>query len=644
MIGRPRGAAAITALALIVVGGCEETVRVELDIASNPTGCGLDPATVQLQIDALAEEGIYPPVLLSTTDGPQTLTEFPADTRQLALAALDANSAVIAHGKTAAFRVEDRPGSVPVTLLPVGGLCATGPLAVPRRRPIVAAVGAGALVIGGFTIVEGVFAPVRDVEYFDPLTNTFRDLAVPETLSGFAGGSVATLTDGRLVVIGGDQPYYLVYDPVAEAFAPAAVVFEERAHAAVVGVDDHRVLIAGGCANVDDDGRCTGIGLASVKLLDVDTGVSTSLTNLSHPRHGGTAVLERAADGTTIAVIGGGVDDTGAAATDVERVPLIAGRAIEITTGVTGGLAVALPTGGLFTALAPAGLPASAAASIAVPGLATARAIPDAPRARRDAVLVALEDGTALAVGGVDGTPPDEDPAPLLVYRPTQGWASLGQTPAEPLVEHGAARLADGSVLVVGGRTAGDAASGAAFRYRPPLLGPFAAQARVTPSSDTEEQLVPFDPDAVERTDGNVVLVGAAGLDNYALIAGPLVLTGALDALIGVDGGGVALYAQATAPGTYLRAVLVPGQPARLEQWTGGARDTLCTAGGAVPPLGAGIAIALEIDGDRVRVTRGTGAPDLDCRLDDPGVAGLWGIGVIGDGARVAVSTIGVSR
>lgn len=636
----------------MIVAGCgEDIARIELVIVPNGTDdCGLFAGTT-LQITALAETGVYPSVVLSTTDEPTELADFPPDTRQLTLEVRDSNAMLRTHGKTAPFLVEARPAQVPISLYPVGGTCTVGPLAAPRRRPTVTALSdGGALVIGGYTVEGSTVVPVETIEYFDPLRNAFEIIPPrSDEVKRFVGGSIATLTDGRVVLTGGDSSYYVVWDPAQKDDPEThgfdrAGVFEARALAQVAAVDDHRVVIAGGCTDLrtDGSGLCDG-ALASVKLLDVDTGVSDPLTNLSGPRAGGIAVVQHVGGIPTV-VVAGGVDATGAPVTTVDRIRLDGLFPIESTDGAPG-LAAELDTGGVLTALGPPGALPASTASITVPGVLAPRPIAAAVRSRRDAVLVALEDGSVIAVGGVDDLP-GSPAGQLMRYSATRdAWDIVGGVPDPAWLDHAATRLADGSILIVGGRDATDTALATARRYRPALLGPFAATAAVTPAIDVDSQLIPFDPMHVDRTAGTFALTATTQLDGYALIGGPRLASGTLSALITANAvGGVGLLARVTAPGNFIRGVLIQGQPARVERWVDGVVTTLCTGSSTVPTLATAM-VEMTVEADRLVLRRAGLDPDVECGLESAAVVpGQWGIAAVDAGARVEVTTISVER
>ncbi|MCE9579625.1 MAG: hypothetical protein K8W52_41275, partial [Deltaproteobacteria bacterium] len=258
--------------------------------------------------------------------------------------------------------------------------------------------------------------------------------------------------------------------------------------------------------------------------------------------------------------------------------------------------------------------------------------------ARADAALVALEDGGAIALG--DGAPARYVPA-RASWRalPIAGDAPVG------LTGHGAVRLDDGSVLVVGGHDAGGAAQAGAWIFRPPLVGPFAGAATATPSvADTDAPLDPLDPSAVSIDGNGWRLAGrGAGLGSWVVITGPTFADGVLEATLRPTGGFAAI-AGFTAPDRFDAAILVPGQPARVERHRDGAVTTVCT--GAIvelfpsDPTGP-IAITLARAAKTFTVTV-SARPVLTCDLPD-GERGAFGLGPIGP-ATLGVAIASVRR
>ena len=647
----------------MVLAACgPDAAEIELVIVPHKDGCGqVDPTSIT--ITGLGESGAVSRSL-SPDEGRVRITDFPSDLRQLALEVTGAAGDAI--GKTAPFTVATAPDRLPVAIARLEETCAVGNLVHARKRPVVAAAGAGALVVGGFDMAD---VEVHAAEYFDPLAGGFVELVTPTSMS-FGGAATAPLPDGRVFVLGG-LPFggYVVFDPTQTppAFQTPGAFAPPRAYAQVVALDDHTVLIAGGCGALAAGGTACDSGMAQrgVTILDLDTGNTMDRPSLQLARAGGVASLQHSALGEAIVALAGGVGDDGMALADVERISLGLTPGTLDTTENAPGLATVLDSGAILTAFAPAGEPASNAAAIVVPGRSDAAMIPSPGPARGGAVMVALEDGTAIAIGGVIATAlPPPDPAfavaaPIL-YRPMQGWRAAGAAlpTGDALLQHAAARLADGSVLVVGGVemdtdgvTPTSVSINAAYRYRPSLLGPFEPGAAVTPSTNESDrvQLTPFDADNITRPDGDLVVRSVTGLGNWVLVSGPRFSDGRLDVAVAVldQGGGFGLIARAASPDDRIDVVLVPQVRPTVTRLVAGAVTPLCEGDDVFPTVTgtAALSISMSIEGRTLRVTSGGDPVIAECDLgDDAGADGLWGVSAVGGNTSIRIDTVLVER
>src|SRR5262249_48083068 len=135
-------------------------------------------------------------------------------------------------------------------------------------------------------------------------------------------------------------------------------------------------------------------------------------------------------------------------------------------------------------------------ASVLAPDVAAARLIASAPPLQ-GVRLIGLEDGRVVGFGGHPmGFVVTYDPTPD--QWTTQKPASTDQTGM--LTAPSLVRLADGSVLVVGG-----AVSARAWLYRPSLIGPASGSVIAVPVSDTSRgALIAPDPASVMRVAGQL--------------------------------------------------------------------------------------------------------------------------------------------
>jgi hypothetical protein len=165
-------------------------------------------------------------------------------------------------------------------------------------------------------------------------------------------------------------------------------------------------------------------------------------------------------------------------------------------SGAFAGAAAPLAAGGVLVGFAPAGSPPDGAAVVlADAGGATARA---GLVGRAGATLTSLEDGAILVFGGVDasaGDPPEGE-----LYRPHLGrFEALFARPDQRRYEHAAVLLDDGSVLILGGRGAGDAPLADAWIYRHDLIGPRDdVRAQVFNGPELASLIIPGDPALAE--------------------------------------------------------------------------------------------------------------------------------------------------
>lgn len=644
MIGR-LGAAVAYGAACVVAFGCGEDVQhVQLVIAPRIGDCGHVPNANEVALTALTESGNTQ--LNRFGPGEPIITDhWPGDTRQVELeVSVGATRSV---GKTAPFDFDTVGASIPITLIAPDQMCPMGDLLQARRRPQVIAVGDGALVVGGahFDMDSGQLLPATEIEYFDPVQNAFTMQRTPLGAStGMRGGALVRLTDGRIVFVASASTQIAIYNEAQARFPEFKNgLLEPQGLAAVVPIDDHRIAVAGGCAALDatTDYRCAlGQTVATVEIIDVDDPSEGDVLapSLSVARANAVATLQYR-DGAPVIVVSGGVDDTGTAVDTVDVIPL-AGVGDQIP-GSAGGAAVALDAGSTLTAFAPPGTPASQAASVAVVGAPSMRPIAAAPT-RRDTVLVPLEDGSVLAIGGRDA---GDLPAAPALYEPLLGWSELTDGPMPDLIDHAAARLADGTVLIVGGVDASGTDSAAAWRFRPSLVGPFTDVAALTfPNVDPEVQLTALDPSLVDRAGGNYTLTAEGAIENLAVMSGLRTDHAALTVDLDVAAGAVALVADATGPGDRIEVVLEPGADARVDRISGGVRSAIATCAGGHLPAAISGSITLTIDAGRLELRRAGASADITgCEVGDGGV-GLWGLAAVGDGARITVHAIDVAR
>ncbi len=625
MVVSPPARAGLALAALAACGGDAPGVRLA-PVGDGP--CGRPTDARSLLVTPLGDfRAERRPIAL---DAPVALADLPASTRQLAVEVIGEGGQVLAQGKTVPFDFAALADgdTLGVAMGPPDDACPAGTMATSRDRPLVAPVGGGVLVAGGYAPT-----PLATAEWFDPATDTFRNVALPAGFGGvrgLAGAALVPLADGTVALVGGPSPGFAIYDP-EDGFRPAVLVSQVRAHAAAVAIDDHRVLLLGGCGSLRDDGTCeAGSARADSRILHVGgatPGVIEDGPLLVAERVDSQVFLEREPDGRRTVVLVGGVDGAGAPQTSAERIDLESG-AVTILPGA-GGAAARNDAGTIITAFGADGTAPRGETAALVPGVDVIRALPTlAPRA--GAVLATQEDGLVLALGG----------GPALRFLPAASSWSVVDAAALPVFGggHAVLRLDDGSLFVVGGRVAGTAQA-AAWRFRPRLVGRFTGSLTVVPGDDeSDPPLSPLDPSLV--TVAPVWRLRGAGADpSHAVVGGPQGGTLRVDLGARVPSEGIAVVLGQVGPADFHQIVLIPGVEASLERRVAGAATTLCR-GQAVPAAGP-TSITLDLRGGEARVAM-NGQVLLTCDVDGL-PAGRVGVGALGSG-EVDVLTIAVTR
>lgn len=641
----------ITALAC---AACQPAAHVSLV----PQYGECDPPAIVNTIQVIAYAGGGEHIETLARDETLAIDTFPSDTLQIGVNLLGAGGQVTFAGKSAplAFNQLDDGAQISVFMGPVRGFCAVGPMADNRVQPLVAPAGDGALIVGGFAPRPdgSPGAPLSTVEFYDPSTSTFAAVTIPEALvdaQGFAGATLTSLADGRVVLLGGPQRAFTVFDPVARAFTGAPALIDAHLFHAAVAIAADDVLVVGGCSSRDANDQCVPrrqiVTYTPGQLGDPDAAFPVMNTTRQAPQ---LFDLGEQADGQVRYLV------TGGGSPGADR--FAAGDAT--TTVIDGGSeqAAQLDGGAVLTAFVTDARTAvvTGTAAVYAPDAAPARTVATVQPAMTGARMIGLEDGRAAAFGTVGASPG------VAIYDPTRDTWDLETTfaaGAPPgLVAPSLVRLADGSVLVLGGTQ-----DHTAWRFRPSLIGPASGAITSIPGQTGDPAiLTPVDPSTVRR-----VAVPDAPHDDWhlrlpagtadepahpalarALVGGPRMASGSVSAVVTVNHGGAALIAEQAAPGRAIVAMFTPGQPARVVQLAGGSARTLCE-GDPVPSLAAGSTIALAIRGRTATLTVDRGSVG-QCTL--PATApGAWGVAAIGpdpkpdgDDADVTVGSVTVAR
>ena len=282
-----------------------------------------------------------------------------------------------------------------------GTVVAVSPMGLPRAGHAAVLLGDGrVLVVGGTTTVateEGTAeAASNSIEIFDPLANAWAPAGA--LMAPRAKASAFRIEGGRVAIAGGDGSIE-IFDPTGGEPSTAITLGAVREGAAIAALRDGRIVVAGGSIG--------GVAQASADIVDTKTGVVATVP-LTGPRTGATATAT--VDGRVL--IAGGSDGANVLTTT---------EILDETGNASSG-----------------------------PALTVARADHQA--------YLLPNNGGVLLVGGSAGASPE-------VVIPWTG--AVVETPAvgEPRTKTAGGGVADGALAVAGGSTAGGAMSAALDYY-----------------------------------------------------------------------------------------------------------------------------------------------------------------------------------
>ncbi len=321
------------------------------------------------------------------------------------------------------------------------------------------------LVVGG---EDTDYAMLASVEIFDPSTNTFQDAA---PLPAPRDHHTATLLQsGEVLVTGGGQgseisvptgdktlASALLYDPKKNEWREVGSMSSSRAGHRAALLDDGRVLVVGGgavvgysCAQIHPN--CTiATSLGSAEIYDPATGTWSPTGSLSQPRLAFSLNLTPAG----VVASGGAAENHGLESVEIfdpaanawHPGPKLNGQRLYHSAALLGERLVV--AGGKIANVAPI-----TSVDVLDPSASKWTAGASLDEARTGASFVALQSGNGLIVAGNDQIGKVPFIAQASIYDPTNdAWTAI-----EPLQQgrysQGSVLLADGSVLVIGGRTA----------------------------------------------------------------------------------------------------------------------------------------------------------------------------------------------
>ncbi len=315
------------------------------------------------------------------------------------------------------------------------------------------------LVIGGHVIGDGGDPDSRyidEVEIYDPVNDRWRATTpLPEVLEGI--GQVVVLADQRVMVVGettrnATRTRVDLYDPVSESWSQTGSLVVARDSAVPTRLGDGRVLAAGGI-----DYYAAGRPVhASAEVYDPATETWSLVGTMSTPRIGHRAAS--LSDGSVLVVGGTDVEDSEHHLAVLERFD-----PTTLSFHESGELHVARSQHAVATLLDGRVLVAGGAvgsyghntalrsAELYDPASETIVEVADMLEPRTFPTLLPLTDGRALAVGGVVREDGNRALASAEVFDPKTGvWSPAGCMHVARWT-HRTVRLADDSILVIGG-------------------------------------------------------------------------------------------------------------------------------------------------------------------------------------------------
>ena len=347
-----------------------------------------------------------------------------------------------------------------------------GSLLVPRSANTLSMLPDGRVLVAGGWTADG---PTARAEIYDPATGT--STATGSMTTARAYHAAVTLADGRIVVVGGSGSgsgdptvgTVEIFDPASDTFRVAGRLVSERSNVSAVGLDDGRVLVAGG---TNQDGSPQ-----TVEVFDPASGKSEVVGRLAaapDPGASGSVTATLLLDGSVLVAGGSGV------------------KAEQFDPTLTAEVARPRPD------------PVEPVGFVALGGQGALRTNSTATR---------LADGRVLIAGGTEaGTGPAL--ASAEIFDPTTGSTSGTGWMSVPRSGHVATLLGDGRVLVVGGLSgADDKASWPSAEIYDPKAGTFSPAGMMTVARTSARishvaRTIEGSPSAISLPDGRAIIVG----------------------------------------------------------------------------------------------------------------------------------------
>jgi len=305
------------------------------------------------------------------------------------------------------------------------------------------------LIVSGHYLETG---PIKSAELFDPATKRWSWTG--SLTNARQGGGGGLLHDGRVLV--GDafgEPAHFpseIYQPSTGVWTTAAKMNDDRQNYTMTVLKDGRVLVTGGI------NWGTDVTLSTAEVFDPTTNAWTKTTPLDKPRFGHAAALM--SDGHVLVIGGAAYPDPmntpisctmydPVTATWTAAPPMLRTYAVSGLVTLDDGKILVLGRGadnGRFR-----NRDAEKTAEVFDPVTRTWRTVASQPRSRIGQPLVKMPDGRIMAIGGTVAN--DQDLPWVDLYDPkADRWSELAPLNVGRR-NHGAALLADGSVVVMGG-------------------------------------------------------------------------------------------------------------------------------------------------------------------------------------------------
>lgn len=349
-----------------------------------------------------------------------------------------------------------------------------------------------------------------DVWIYDPHDETFTESAEPAAAL-HSGGEAVRLLDGTVAFVGGGDLSGQVtsvverYDPVDGSMQGFANLLTARMGHRALLLPDGRVLVVGGIAGRE------GPIVSTIEVIDQDGSVTAPWTL---PGGEGGEVAASLLDDGTVLITGGGCDgpEDGRSPSHLSMVldpdDRLSGTNGELVTARVGHQTVLLGDGRVLVVGGDEECFGGGARGIRDlevfdPSDGSYTALVRLQAFHHRGALLALADGTALAIGGDADIEAhiEEEMTRLDGDGAIEGIDLRADELNEPrsFVQHGAVMLHDGSIVVIGGVTTGFGLATTAEHYFPPYLAVIDADGdRVVDVLDD----CPADPDP-DQTDGD---------------------------------------------------------------------------------------------------------------------------------------------